>query len=138
MTKVENTLNCYTKLLPKWVALVVFLVGIAGIYALPVTSLAFYLWEGLCLIIIVKTMTQKQEKEPLIVIDEIGIKLDNKQFYSFKEIEKVMAYSSKKMKFRSVNFKLFLKKGNQVEFCVDDLNIKPQHILDVINERIKL
>ena len=115
-----------------------FIVGFFGTYAFPVTSWAFYLWIGLCLAVIVKTLTQKQEKEPLIVIGEMGIQLENKQFYTFNEIEKVMAFSNKKLKFRSVNFKLYLKKGNQIEFCVDDLNIKPQRILDVINERLKL
>jgi len=138
MTNEVNALNCYTKLLPKWIAIIVFIVGFFGTYAFPVTSWAFYLWIGLCLAVIVKTLTQKQEKEPLIVIGEMGIQLENKQFYTFNEIEKVMAFSNKKLKFRSVNFKLYLKKGNQIEFCVDDLNIKPQRILDVINERLKL
>jgi len=138
MTNEVNALICYTKLLPKWIAIIVFIVGFFGTYAFPVTSWAFYLWIGLCLAVIVKTLTQKQEKEPLIVIGEMGIQLENKQFYTFNEIEKVMAFSNKKLKFRSVNFKLYLKKGNQIEFCVDDLNIKPQRILDVINERLKL
>ncbi len=137
MTKEENTLNCYTKLIPKWIAIVVFIVGIIGIYFVPVTSVAFYLWIGLCLLVIVKTLTQKQEKTPALSLEETGIQLENKQFYPYKEIEKVMAYSENKMKFRSINFKLYLKKGTNVVFCVDNLNVKPQHILDVINEKIR-
>ena len=137
MINQDKALNCYTKLFPKWTAIVVFVVGIIGMYFLPATSVVFYLWLGLCSLFIVKTLTQKQEKEPVLVVGENGIQLQNDQFYPFSEIEKVMAFSSKKLKFRSISFKLYFKKGAPVEFCVDDLNVKPQYLLDVINEKIK-
>jgi hypothetical protein len=137
MTKEDNTLNCYTKLFPKWIAYVVLAVGIAGAFVIPVTSFAFYIWIGLCGLFIVKTLTQKPQNEPVIVLAKNGIQLSNNQFYTYKEIEKVMAFSVKRLRFRTINFKLYLKKGNQIEFCVDNLNVKPQHLLDVINERIK-
>ena len=137
MTKEDNTLNCYMKLFPKWIAYVVLAVGIAGAFVIPVTSAAFYLWIGLCGLFIAKTLTQKPQNEPVIVLAETGIQLNNKQFYPYKEIEKVMAFSTKKLRFRTLNFKLYLKQGTPVEFCVDNLDVKPQHLLDVINEKIK-
>jgi len=137
MTKEDNTLNCYMKLFPKWIAYVVLVAGITGAFVIPVTSAAFYIWIGLCGLLIAKTLTQKPKNEPVIVLAETGIQLGNDQFYPYNEIEKVMAFSVKRLRFYSINFKLYLKKGNQIEFSVDNLNVKPQHILDVINEKIK-
>ncbi|ADQ79248.1 hypothetical protein Palpr_1100 [Paludibacter propionicigenes WB4] len=137
MTKEDNTLNCYMKLFPKWIAYVVLAVGIAGAFIIPVASVAFYIWIGLCGLFIAKTLTQEAPKEPVISLTETGVQLDNKQFYPYKEIEKVMAFSTKRLRFRTINFKLYLKKGTPVEFCVDNLDVKPQYLLDVINERIK-
>jgi hypothetical protein len=137
MTKDNNTLNCYTKLFPKWIAYVVLAVGIAFAFFIPVTSAAFYIWIGLCGLFIAKILTQKPESEPVIILAETGIQLANNQFYSYNEIEKVMAFSVKRLRFYSINFKLYLKKGKQVEFSVDNLNVKPQYLLDSINERIR-
>ena len=137
MTTTENTLSCYTKLFPKWIAYVVLAAGIAGAVIIPITSAAFYIWIGLCGLFIAKTLTQKPQNEPVIILAETGIQLDNKQFYPYKEIEKVMAFSTKKLRFRTINFKLYLKQGIPVEFCVDNLDVKPQRLLDVINEKIK-
>ena len=111
--------------------------GIAGAFVIPVTSTAFYIWIGLCGLFIAKTLTQKPQIEPVIVLEETGIQLNNKQFYPYKEIEKVMAFSTNRLRFRTINFKLYLKQGTPVEFCVDNLDVKPQYLLDVINERIK-
>lgn len=137
MTKEDSTLNCYIKLFPKWIAYVVLVACIAGAVIIPVTSAAFYIWIGLCGLFIAKTLTQKPQNEPVIVLAETGIQLGNKQFYPYNEIDKVMAFSVKRLRFYSINFKLYLKKGNQIEFSVDNLNVKPQHLLDVINEKIK-
>lgn len=137
MTKDNNTLNCYIKLFPKWIAYVVLTACIAGAFIIPVTSAAFYIWIGLCGLFIVKTLTQEPQNKPVIVLAETGIQLDNKQFYPYKEIEKVMAFSVKRLRFRTISFKLYLKQGTSVEFCVDNLDVKPQHLLDVINEKIK-
>lgn len=137
MTKENSTLNCYIKLFPKWIAYVVLAASIAGALIIPVTSAAFYIWIGLCGLFIMKILTQKPQNEPVIVLEETGIQLENKQFYPYKEIEKVMAFSVKRLRFRSINFKIYLKKGKQIEFCVDNLNVKPQYLLDVINEKIK-
>ncbi len=137
MTKEDNTLNCYIKPFPRWIAYVVLAAGIAGTVFIPVTSAAFYIWIGLCGLFIAKILTQKPQNEPVIVLAETGIQLDDKQFYPYNEIDKVMAFSVKRLRFYSINFKLYLKKGNQIEFNVDNLNVKPQHLLDVINEKIK-
>ena len=137
MTKEDNTLNCYLKLVPKWIACVVLAAGIAGIVFIPVTSVAFYIWVGLCGLLIAKIFTQRPQNEPVIVLAETGIQLDNKQFYPYNEIDKVMAFSVKRLRFYSINFKLYLKEGNQIEFNVDNLNVKPQYLLDVINEKIR-
>lgn len=137
MTKEDNTLNCYLKLFPKWIAYVVLAAGIAGIVFIPVTSVAFYIWVGLCGLLIAKIFTQRPQNEPVIVLAETGIQLDNKQFYPYNEIDKVMAFSVKRLRFYSINFKLYLKEGNQIEFNVDNLNVKPQYLLDVINEKIR-
>ncbi|MDD4990954.1 MAG: hypothetical protein PHR83_01870 [Paludibacter sp.] len=137
MTKENNTLYCYIKLFPKWIAYVVLAAGIAGAFVIPVTSIAFYIWIGLCGLFIAKTLTQETPKEPVIALTETGVQLDNKQFYPYKEIEKVMAFSTKRLRFRTINFKLYLKQGAPVEFNVDNLNVKPQYLLDVINEKIR-
>lgn len=137
MTKDESTLSCYTKLFPKWIAYLVLAICIAGALFIPVSSVGFYIWIGLCGLFIVKTLTQKPQNDPVIVLNETGIQLENKQFYTYKEIEKVMAFSVKRLRFRSISFKLYLKRGKQVEFTVDNLTVKPQLLLDAINARIK-
>ncbi len=137
MPKEDNTLNCYLKLFPKWIAYVVLVAGIAGIVIIPITSAAFYIWICLCGLLIAKILTQEPQNSPIISLTETGIQLGDKQFYPYNEIDKVMAFSVKRLRFYSINFKLYLKKGTQIEFSVDNLNVKPQHLLDVINEKIK-
>ena len=137
MTTEANTINCYTKLLPKWTALIVLAFGITVAFFLPATSLVFYLLLGMCALFIIKTLSQKPETRPVLVLGESGIQLSESEFYPYKEIEKVLAFSEKRLRFRSVSFKLLLKQGKQVVFCVDNLNTKPQFLLDTINSRIK-
>ncbi|HLP05803.1 MAG TPA: hypothetical protein VK152_10275 [Paludibacter sp.] len=137
MTTKDNTLNCHAKPFPKWIAFVVLAAGIAGAFFIPVTSAGFYIWTSLCALFIIKTLTQETQKEPVIALTDSGILLDGNRFYPYKEIEKVMAFSSKRLRFRSISFKLYLRRSKPVEFCVDNLDIKPQHLLDAINEKIK-
>lgn len=132
-----ETLSCYTKLFPKWVAYAAIAVGIAVVYFLSFSSWVTYLWIFLCTLMVVKIFTQKPETKPVVVVGETGIQLNDSKFYPYQNIEKVMAYSKNKFKFRSVSFKLFLNNHSQVEFSVDDLNVKPQRILDAINAKIK-
>ena len=137
MSNESEILNCYTKLFPKWMAYVVLAVGIIGAFFISPTSWVFYLWISLCLLLIIKTLTQKPETEPQIVIGEKGIQLHGNEYYPYDNIQKVMAYSANKFKFRSISFKLFLINQSQVEFSVDDLDVKPQRILDAINTKIR-
>lgn len=138
MTQNNNEIICYTKPVPKWMLLIVLAVAITGIIFLPATSLALYILVGLCGIFTFKTLTQKPEVTPVLTIGTQGIQIAQDSFYPYSEIERVIAFSNKKMRFRSISFKLYLKKGKQVEFCVDNLTTKPQRLLDAINEKIKL
>jgi len=82
------------------------------------------------------TFSQKKGTIPRLEIADKGIRLDNENFYSFNDITKVMAFSRNRLKFRSISFKLYLKNGSHVEFPVDNLDVKPQLILDSINARL--
>jgi hypothetical protein len=136
MTNEQEILNCYVKLFPKWIAFVVLAVGVFGAFFLSPTSWVFYFWIGICLLFIIKTLTQKKEKNPVVSIGEKGIQLSNDRFYPYTEIIKVMAFSKKKLQFRTISFKLYLKNGSQIEFSVDNLDVKPQKMLDAINVKI--
>lgn len=132
-----ETLNCYNKLLPKWTAIIVAIVGISVAFFISTTSWVFYFWLAICTLFIIKTLRQKKETIPAISISKEGIKLENSKFYTFKEIKSVKAYSKNKLKFRSIDFKLLLTNGSEIEFSVDNLDVKPQKILDIINNMIK-
>jgi hypothetical protein len=137
MTSDNVILNCYTKPFPKWTVIPVSVVGIIVLYFLPPTSFVFYIWILLCVLFIYKTLSQKPEKEPVISILTDGIKLKDNTFYGYNDIKKVMAFSKNKFKFRSIEFKLFLNDGSHVDFSVDNLDVKPQQILDTINSNLK-
>lgn len=137
MTDEQNAINCYTKLVPKWIAIIAMGIAIATFIFIPTHSLAFYLVIGMCAILIVKTLTQKPETNPVIILSEAGIRISDTEFYSYNEIEKVLAFSEKRLRFRSISFKLLLKQDRQAIFCVDNLDVKPQFLLDTINNRIK-
>ena len=49
-----------------------------------------------------------------------------------------MAFSKNRLRFRSVSFKLYLKSGSEVEFSVDNLDVKPQKLLDAINAKLNV
>lgn len=136
MKENTNTISSYEKLIPKWVAAVVGVIGITLAFFISPSSWAFYFWIIICGLFIYKTLTQKKDENPKLEISETGIKIDNKDFYNFMEITKVMAFSKKRLRFRSISFILYLKNGAQVEFPVDNLDIKPQLILDTINARL--
>lgn len=132
-----NTISCYEKLIPKWIALLVLAIGITVTFFLSFSSWVFYFWIIICCLFIYKTLTQKKDENPKLEISENGIKINDKDFYSFNDIIKVMAFSKKKLQFRSISFTLYLKNGSQTEFSVDNLDVKPQLLLDTINARIK-
>lgn len=138
MTLNDNEIICYSKPVPKWVGLIVLAVGTTGALFIPTNSSALYILVGLCSLFLFKTFTQKPEVIPVLTIGTQGVQIAMDEFYPYTEIEKVLAFSEKRMRFRSVNFKLYLKEGKQVEFCVDNLTVKPQRLLDAINEKIKL
>lgn len=137
MKEESNAINCRPKLIPKWIIFIALGVGTVGAFFIPATSWVFYLWIILIILFVIKTLTQKPDINPILIIGQKGVKLSNTQFYPYSEIEKVMVFSKTKFKFRSLTFTLFLKNGAKVDFCVDDLDQKPQLLLDTINNNIK-
>jgi|GEM_PF-2734640 len=138
MNDEPGAINCREKLIPKWVAMLVAVVCVTGLFFIPPTSFAFYLWIALCALFIVKTWTQKPDKDPVLIIGDQGVRLSDAAFYPYSEVEKVMAFSKNRLRFRSVSFKLYLKSGSEVEFSVDNLDVKPQKLLDAINAKLNV
>lgn len=131
-------INCRERLIPKWIAIVVAVVCVTGLFFIPPTSYAFYLWIGLCVLFIIKTLMQKPDLYPVLIIGSQGVRLSDSAFYPYSEIEKVLAFSKNKLRFRSVSFRLYLRDGRKVEFSVDNLDVKPQKLLDAINANLNI
>jgi hypothetical protein len=133
-----GAINCREKLVPKWIAILVAVVCVTGLFFIPPSSYAFYLWIALSGLFILKTFTQKPDLHPSLIIGNHGVRLSDSAFYPYSEIEKVMAFSKNKLRFRSVSFRLYLKDGRKVEFNVDNLDVKPQKLLDAINANLNI
>ncbi len=138
MTTQKDRLVCYEKMFPKWQTLLIAISGLTLVYFfIPHNSWTFYLGIGMCLLLVVLTLTSKKSLDPKLTVDRNFIKTTYGQTFNTNSVTKAeLVVKSKWSRHKSHYIKLFFEDKSASEFPVDRLDIRPRDILNDLKNKI--